>query len=513
MRYRNFNLFSLLLAAVLAAFLAACSDGDNESNASPTAATATVEAATATARPSATPEPTATPSATPEPQAAVEAVAQSVDESGEVVASRVYAPVAGWLAVYADEGGEPGALLGHAALAQGEQRDVALTVDPYLVTPLLHFVLHADDGEEGAFEFPDGDEPLQVDGEPVATTAAIELLVAIPAISVADQELGEDSSVLVAQVSAARPGWVVVQADDGGEPGKVLGMTPLGAGETNDVVVRIDWRHATRPLHAVLYADDGEEGRFEPEGDDLPVTVSGQVVTAAFMVQGPPDIFAINQPVVSTEIVLERVFVNEAGWVLVFSNFEGFTDRLLGHARVEAGENLLVAVPVVPGNTTDVLHVQLHRDDGEAGLFEYPAGDPPLLGADGQPVRVSIETDMGNYLLTRDQPLGDGDTIVVPLVVSDLDTWVVVWTAPPDATDAALAGEEPGEIIGQTRVERGVRRDVVIEIDAAAAGETVYVVLHQDAGEPGQFDFPGADEILRRERAVILAPVGVGDGD
>ncbi len=427
-----------------------------------------------------------------------------------VLASRLYAPTDSWLVVYADEDGQRGELLGYTEAPQGEHRDVAVEVDPFLVTPRLHFVLHVDAGQAGEFEYPGADEPLELDGEPAATVVDVELLLAVPALSVADQETDRNGAVVVGQVSAAAAGWVAIHADDDGAPGAMLGLTPVEAGESEDVLVRFDWRRLTRTLYAVLYADSGGEERFEPEDGYEVVTVRGEPVQVAFTVQGPPDLFVLNQPVVAAELVVERVFVNEPSWLVVFSNFQGFTDRLLGHTALEAGENQLLTVPIVPNNTTDMLHVQVHRDSGEAGVFEYPADDPPLLGEDGQPVRVSIETDTGNYLLTRDQALSDGGTIIVPLVVSDLDTWVVVWTAPPDATGTTAAPgevEEQGEMIGRTLVARGVQRNVEIEIDATAAGEVVYVVLHQDAGEQGEFEFPAVDEILRRERSVILAPM------
>lgn len=492
-----------LFLLVLVLMLPACAQ--DEPDATPTA-TAPPATATSTPRPTDTPEPTATPSPTPLPQPAIEAIEQAVDEEGEIVVSRVYAPDGGWLVVFADEDGQPGVLLGHASLAPGEQRNLTVTVDPYLVTPVVHLRLHADTGEAETFEYPDADEPIEVDGEPVATTVDIDVRVSAPAITVSDQVLERDGQLVVDAVTAAAPGWVAIHADEAGQPGALLGLSPVPIGESSDVLVRLNWREVTRRLHAVLYADGGEAGVFKggAEGEDAAVIVSGQPVQASFTVQAPPDVYVLNQPIVAAEVVVERAFINDPGWIVVYSNFEGFTDRLLGSAPLEAGENTQITVPIDPANSTDILHVLLHEDGGIEGEFDNPVDDPPIRDEEGQPLFFTFETDTGNYLITRNQPLGEGDTVEVPLVVSDLDTWVVIWSDEDGA---------PGEILGQTVVERGVRRNVQVDIDAGSATATLWAVLHQDNGILGEFEYPGADEILLREREPIQAPFGVEIGD
>src|SRR5690606_16582101 len=113
---------------------------------------------------------------------------------GALVASRVFAPVDGWLAVYGDEGGEWGELLGATAVEQGESNDVMVTVDPFLVTEQVTFVLHGEEEDADAFDMAQ-DAVIEVDGEPVAAQVSVELLVTAPGLQVADQPLGEDSHV------------------------------------------------------------------------------------------------------------------------------------------------------------------------------------------------------------------------------------------------------------------------------------------------------------------------------
>lgn len=475
--------------------LAACDDGETE----PTPTASPTAAGTATGEATATPRATATSTATPEPpQPEVSAVQQTVGDEGEVIISSVYAPQPAWLVLYADDEGEPGEVLGHAALEEGENRDVSLSVDPYRVTATLHAVLHQDEGELETFEFPGADEPLEVDGERVSASFDVDIQVTMPQIVVSDQELSSDGQVVVDSVTAAEPGWVALQADEEGEPGPVLGQTPVEAGENENVVVRFNWRDATRQMHVVLYNDAGRPGRFDLGGDDRPVVVNGEPIRAAFTAGLPPDVTIISQPLTTGEVVIDRILINSDGWVSVYSNFDGFIDRRLGVTPLEAGVHRNVRVAIDTRNATDTLHVMLHEDTGVAGTFEYPADDPAYRNEAGQPLLFSFETQEGNYVMTEDQALGEDDTVQIPLVVTDLATWVAVWN---DADGA------PDEVIGQTLVSPGVHRGVRVEIEAGEATDTLHVILHQDAGVPERFEYPdGPDEILQSQGSAIRAP-------
>lgn len=488
----------MTLACLLFFLLVACARGEDEEG---TATSPPVDTPTSSATPhaSVTPRATETPEATPTPlQPALSAIEQVVDDEGQVVISDVFATEPGWIVVYADEGGRPGDVLGHAAVEEGAQQDVTITVDPYGVTPTLHALLHDDGGQPGTFEYPGQDEPVQVNGDPVATSFAVNVRVTIPAISVSDQELSQEGRVIVDSVTSAGSGWLALHADDDGEPGAVLGQTPVSSGDNEDVVVTFDWQQATRDLHAVLYEDAGTPGRFEAGGSDEAVVINGEPIRTTFTVTLPPDVFVMDQPVVTAEIVVERAFINGPGWLAIYSNYQGFTDRLLGFAPLEPGANEDVRVSIDPSISTDILHILLHEDSGVSGEFEYPAGDPPLRDEQGRPLLFTFQSDAGNYLITRDQPLGSEGTIVVPVVVTDVEAWVVVWSDDADG---------PGEIIGRTRVERGLQRDVTVTIDAERATETLHVFLHQDGGVLDEFEYPdGPDDVLQREGAAINAP-------
>jgi len=87
-----------------------------------------------------------------------------------LVARSVLSEGPGWLVVHADGGGSPGPVLGQAALASGLNTDVAVTLDPAGITPVLWPMLHVDTGVEGTYEFgavEGADVPVRVNDDVV----------------------------------------------------------------------------------------------------------------------------------------------------------------------------------------------------------------------------------------------------------------------------------------------------------------------------------------------------------
>jgi hypothetical protein len=483
---------------VLLLLLAACDRGEGEETNTPTPAATLAVAGSATPTATPSPTPTATPPATPTPvRPALAAQDQTVDETGEILVDRVTVPERGWLVLYSDAGGSADEVLDTVPLDAGTTTDVILNVDPYQVTDVVHLQLWRDEGTRDEFEPTGPDEPWQADSAPVTVAISLEIDVPVPSIVIADQEVTTEGKIVADAVIATVPGWLVLRADVAGEPGPILGQTPVSSGDNQSVAVFFDWRRATRQLHASLYADRGEPGIFEPDGSDEAVVFRGETVAVIFIVDLPPDVFVIDQPATTGEVVVDRAVINAPGWIAVYSDFNGFTDRLLGFAPLEAGVNEEVTVPI-EGAITSLLHIMLHEDSGAIGEFEYPSGDPPLRDDEGRALLFTFQTDGGNYVVTRDQALAEDGSIEVPFVVTDLDTWVAVWTS---------ADGEPDTVIGRVLVSPGVHRNVRIEVDTAATTEQLFVILHQDAGEAGRFEFPdGPDEILQHERNDIRAP-------
>jgi hypothetical protein len=430
----------------------------------------------------------------------VQAVQQRIDEASVVVISEVVAPEEGWVAVYASADGEPGEVIGYIAVPEGSSRDVAVEVDPYAATPILTARLHVDAGEAGLFEFPDGDPPVEWNGTTVEASFAVTLDLVLPSLTVADQTVGKRGQVEVANATLPEAGWVALHADRDGEPGPVLGQTPLPAGEHENIVITSDWHRATSPMHVLLYEDLGIAGRFEPETVDAPYMRQGEVMSVSFTATLPLDVYVIDQPVAVTgEVVVERISVGQPAWVAVYTNFAGYADRLIGFTHVEAGVREMLTVPVETQSITPVLHVRVHADEGTLGEFENPGADMPL-DEEGRLTLFSFQIDSGSYVVSVDQPAGD--EVDVPLVVADTAVWLVILQLEEEAPD-----DQPGPVLGTLWLPAGIHRDLVVPVEGAAAGTTLLAALHLDAGEAETFEYPdGPDVPLRHLGAYIRAP-------
>lgn len=87
---------------------------------------------------------------------------------GEVIVDCVVAAEDGWIDIHADDGGQPGGIIGFAAVHTGPNKDVVVTLtEP--ATPILWAMLHIDAGVKGEMEWPDGaDVPVkEADGMPL----------------------------------------------------------------------------------------------------------------------------------------------------------------------------------------------------------------------------------------------------------------------------------------------------------------------------------------------------------
>jgi len=476
------------------------------------AATATQETAQqATAVPletavSETPEPTSTavpkPTVTPEPTPVIPRISvenQSLTEEGLLVIDSVTSTEPGWVVLFSDDNGLPGSELGFAAVPAGDSESVSITLDPRAATSTLHARLHIDNGDKGEFEYPGSDIPVETNSGEIVESFTVDFDLPLPQIEVSDQDISLDGIVHIDEVFALEPDWLVIHTLEDGVIGRVIGQTPIDEGRSNNLEVPIRWRDATADLIAMLYEDKKRPGGFDV-ANDLPVLSGNEPVTAQFEVQLPPDIFIYDQPVLNGKLVFERVVSAVPGWLVIYSSSsDGQPDRIIGSERVDPGINYLLEADVVEGAATPQLFVLLHEETNNPAEFNFPISDP-VATFDGQPIPPTmVITNPGNYLITTDQALGEENEVTIPLVVTDLDTWVVIYTQTPEGG--------LGEIIGQAWLPAGINREVRIGIPAGMAGQNLLAVLHQDSGNPRQFDYPDGDDVpLQRNRQIIVSP-------
>ena len=200
--------------------LAACSrqeETPEEATAVPTNTPLPQPTATAT-----TP-PTAVPTSTPEPiTAAITITGQILTDDGTLTVDQVTLAEKGWLVIQVEEDDQPGPILATVALEAGEHEMVEVQIDPMQATATMFATLHLDDGEVAVFEFPGPDQPVTKDGTLVSHSFTVDIQVTRPAVTVSDQEVGEDGVVLIDSVTSPESGFVALHLDDNGQLGQIL---------------------------------------------------------------------------------------------------------------------------------------------------------------------------------------------------------------------------------------------------------------------------------------------------
>jgi hypothetical protein len=482
---------------LLLTLLAACGQAAPDPTATPDpTSTPTTAASSGMVVPTSTPTPL--PSPTPEPTPILPALTvndQTLSEEGQLLIQQVVVPEESWLAVFNGETAVPTTLLGYTAVPAGLTPNITLTIDPYLAGESLRFILYPQTDE--TFQ-PETAEPWLVAEEPVSATVAVTLDFPLPEIVVSDQDLTANGEIIIDRVFLPEAGWVIVHAVREGVSDKVLGFAYVEAGESEEIPIPIRWREATPILHAVLYEDRGEPRQLELQEQDLPLLVGGQPLLADFRVVYPPDILVYDQPVVDGQIVVDRVISNGPGYLVAYFDEEGSMGLIIGSAPLADGLNERVAVPVVGSAVTEIIYLMLHEDTNPGDAFDFPRNDLPVLLPDGRlPNPFSVNTNPGRYLIGRDQPAGD--SVIIPIVVADIDTWVVVYD------NEAL---EEATILGRTWVPAGLQHDVVVELDEPVeAGTTLYAILHVASATAESFSYPNGPDIpLRRNNALIQIP-------
>jgi plastocyanin len=93
---------------------------------------------------------------------------QTGDGNSVIVGEATISGSNGWIVVHGDDGGAPGAVLGHVALPEGTSSDVEVPLDePLTADATVWPMLHVDAGEAGVYEFPGADGPVTADGDVV----------------------------------------------------------------------------------------------------------------------------------------------------------------------------------------------------------------------------------------------------------------------------------------------------------------------------------------------------------
>ncbi len=439
-------------------------------------------------------------------------VSDQVSTDGTVLIDSAYSALPGFVVIHADNHGKPGRVTGFVPVAPGWNYSLTISIDPAVVTPMLHAVLHVDDGQPGVYEF-DGlsgiDNPVIHDGRVVATPFAITSLIA-------RDQFVTNGKIVIASVTAQQDGWLVVSSDTSGAPGAVIGKERILAGTNSNVEIDLDPAGMTNLVDATLHVDTGVAGEYEfgsIDGADLPVSVNGIVASAPIWLV--PHVRAVNQIVVggggqpapNNAVTIESVLAADPGWLVVHNEQNHLPGQIVGMIPVPAGlsTNLTVA-NLDTAKLTPRLWLMLYNDTGTVGSFEYGTAanvDQPIM-VDGAVVTVPIAA--APSLSLRDQMPLAGDSastvrVVIDSALIDQPGWLAIFDSQNGVSGSRLA---------TVPLHAGLNRHLVVPI-RAASGEQVWVALYYDTGTVGAFDsgVPGVDPPVNVDGQNVVAPLNL----
>lgn len=481
---------------------------------------------------------------------------QEYDGTAVIVAD-VFSQGTGWMVIHSQVAGTLGPPIGYTQVNSGDNRNVAVKIDPAQATPVMYAMLHTDAGVVGKYEFPGPDVPVMVDGQMLAPafTATVHSDTAniTPALTVVDQNI-TDGKVTIASVASSGPGWVAIHTQGAdGNPGPEIGYTAVKSGISINVVVIIDATKATAVMFALLHTDAGILGKYEFPGPDVLQQANGQMISLSFKTSASagitptlvannlyptsgstqsaastptPDMYMAmstpagtptpdmymstpagnttpmvkvsDQPVVGGMILVDEVVSVGPGWIVIYTtNASGQPYQPIGNTAVMDGDNLNVQVQVDPSMAQGTLYALLQVDAGIVGTFEYPGMDAPVM--------VGVQMIASTFKITTAAQATSGPSTPVVLQpsinVSDQalnnGTVTIAQVVSNGNWWLVIHRQDPdgsmGEYIGAILIKNGVSQNVVVKIDLKRATPVLYAMLHEDHGIIGTLEFPGPD--------------------
>lgn len=211
------------------------------------------------------------------------------------------------------------------------------------------------------------------------------------------------TSLLVKQVEAPGPAWIVVHTDDDGMPGERVGLIRIEEGVSRNVSVELEGLTSEKVIVAV-HADKGEVGEFEfdmedrEDSPDRPFFVGGAELAEAVAIRefgvkdptGTASIEVADQRLTEAGLLVARAAAPGDAWIVVHLNDDGMPGERVGLLQIPAGTTRDAVIEVDAGADVDAgLLVAVHADRGAPGTFEFDMEDK--LGSPDQPFFVNGE--------------------------------------------------------------------------------------------------------------------------
>lgn len=313
---------------------------------------------------------------------------QELLDNGLVRIESAYSPKPGWLLLHADDDGAVGPLLGHIFLRAGLNENLSIPIPWREATPLLHAVLYEDDDRPNRLDYPDGDLPVLLNGQPLITSFTVSLP---PDVYVLDQPV-VDGKITVERVVSDKPGWLVIYFDENDLPGRIIGSAPLNAGVNELIEINLLESAVTDILHIRIHEDDEPVGQFTFPNGDGPRLYQGRL-PASFTVRtnGGNYFLTTDQPLEETAVIVPLVVTNTAAWAVIRDGEFQDTGDILGKTWLPAGINRDVRIELEADPTGESVTAVLHADLGEPETFDFPDGADQPLRHNGRIIQSSFK--------------------------------------------------------------------------------------------------------------------------
>ena len=148
----------------------------------------------------------------------------------------------------------------------------------------------------------------------------------------------------------------------------------------------------------------------------------------------------------------------------------------------------------------------LHVDTNTIGEYEFGSvqgADDPVK-VDGRVLTIPIN-GAPSLVLRNQDPLPGEATGTLRLVIDEALIDAPGWVAIHSNNNGS-----PGPVLATALLHTGSNKHIIIEVDAAAAGELVFPMLHYDTNTLGEYEFgtvDGADVPVSVNSQIVVAPL------
>ncbi|MCB0183636.1 MAG: peptidyl-prolyl cis-trans isomerase, partial [Caldilineaceae bacterium] len=214
-----------------------------------------------------------------------------------------------------------------------------------------------------------------------------------------------------------------------------------------------------------------------------------ETITDSSMIAEEPVVLVNDQAIPEGVIIVDRVFSNGSGWLVIHADDGGAPGAVLGQELVLDGDNHKVVVVIDETAATATLWAMLHEDTGELGIYEFPEADPPVQ-------------DNGNVVMSSFRVLEEDD-------------------ATAGAADASAVREEATDNRSEMAESDAMAPDSSVELPAELGPAQIHVLEDDEYGRylanrDGlalyTYQSNGMDDFVCDDACALIWPVVLSDG-